>query len=118
MRRRRKWLTGISVAFFALALVVVILVSTACSCLPTVYEEVEPASVPSQVMETAQLKAPGLTFHRAWRFAPDGRFDSYGTSGYLLRSQVNWYSSRDVEVQAHFPPDPLVLEPIARDPRK
>jgi hypothetical protein len=100
------------VSILGLALVVVILVNSACSCLPTVYEEVALSAVPAHVLERARVMAPWLTFHRAWKFAPGGRFEIEGISGYLLRSQISWYESRDIEVSGMGQmPDPEFLEP-------
>jgi hypothetical protein len=108
---------GITVAALGLALVVVVLVNSVCSCLPTVYEEVDLAAVPAQVLEKARGSAPGLIFHRAWKFAPGGRFDE-GISGYLLRSGVHWYNSRDIRVtQWNVDLAPEHLEPIERNAR-
>jgi hypothetical protein len=36
--------------------------------------------------------------HRAWKFAPGGRFEVTGPEGYLLRAKIHWYQSRDIEV--------------------
>jgi hypothetical protein len=102
-----------TVAVLGLVLVVVILVNSACSCLPDVYEEVALAAVPAHVLERARSMAPGVTFHRAWKFAPGGRFQTEGISGYLLRSRISWHESRDIEVSGMGQmPDPEFLEPI------
>ncbi len=104
---------GITVAALGLVLVVGILVSTACSCLPTVYQEVELAAVPDRILECARSSAPGIVFVRAWRFAPGGRFETEGTGGYLLRGWPHWYESRDIEVfLSGLDQDPEHLEPI------
>jgi hypothetical protein len=111
MRRRKRLRAAITVAVLSVALVVIILVNSVCSCLPDRYEEVDLAAVPAQVMEKARDLAPGLTFQRAWKFAPGGRFETEGISGYVLRSRVSWYGSRDITVRFGYG-CPEWLEPI------
>jgi hypothetical protein len=114
MRRGERLKTWITVTILGLAMVVVILVTSACSCLPTVYQEVDLADVPAQVLENARRSAPNLIFHRAWKFAPGGRFKTEGgVTGYLLRSRVHWYESRDIKVyESVHDADPEDLQPI------
>ncbi len=112
MRRRKRLGIGISIVVLGLALVVVVLVNSACSCLPIVYEEVDLGDLPAQVLEKARGSAPGLVFHRAWKFADDGRFDE-GISGYLLRSRGHWFQSRDIKVHmSSLDTAPEYLRPI------
>jgi hypothetical protein len=112
MKRRKRLRAAITVAVLSLALVVIVFVNSVCSCLPDEYEEVDLAAVPAQVMEKARGLAPGLIFHRAWKFAPGGRFETQGISGYLLRSRVSWYESRDITVRFGYIGGPEWLEPI------
>jgi hypothetical protein len=65
---RKPLIAWTAVAIFGLVVVAVVLVSSACSCLPTVYEEVDLPAVPAQVLDKARASAPGLVFHRAWSF--------------------------------------------------
>lgn len=113
MRRGKTLTIGLTAAVLGLVLVLGILVSTACSCLPTIYQEVELAAVPDRVLENARNLAPGIVFARAWRFSPGGRFETEGIEGYLLRGWPHWYESRDVEVfLSGLDRDPEHLEPI------
>lgn len=113
MRRLKLFRTWIAVAALSFALVVVIVLNSACSCLPTVYEEVDLAAVPARVLEKARSSAPGRVLHRAWKFAPGGRFETEGIMGYLLRRRVHWYESRDIEVYLSDPdPGPDGLRPV------
>jgi hypothetical protein len=113
MRGGKTLRIGIIIAALGLVLVVGILVSSACSCLPTVYEEIELAAVPDRVLEMARSSAPGTTFERAWKFASGGRFETEGMEGYLLRSRPHWYESRDIKVySSRIARDPEYLEPI------
>lgn len=110
VKASRVWLTAV---IAGLALVVVVMVKPACTCVPMTYKEVELADVPGDVLERGRALAPRSDFQRAWRYGPGGRFDAPERSGYLLRSRVNWYQSRDVRVKNSRPEaEAETLEPI------
>src|SRR5262245_22033135 len=98
MRRRKRLRIWVTVGALGLALTVVILVNSVCSCDRTVYQEIDLAAVPAQAMEKARSLAPGLNFHRAWKFAPESVVSRKEFTGYLLRGGGHWYNSRDIEV--------------------
>jgi hypothetical protein len=88
----------------------------ACACLPPVYEEVDPASIPQVVLQQALARAPGLAPTRAWVWGVGSR-PHFLQLGYVLRGKrAGAWLSEDVKVKYLVPESgPVDLRP-ADDP--
>ena len=112
-RGKKKFVVFLTFSALGLGTVILVVANLANSGLPAGSEEVELASLPRQVLEDAHRFVPGVTFQRAWKFPPGGQLEAAGIAGYVLRSRVSWYESRDIAVYASDQPaEPESHEPI------
>jgi hypothetical protein len=114
MRRGHRLGALLTATVLSLIIGGVVLVNMACSCAePYLYEEIELADVPVEVMDKARRSGPGLSFGRAWRINLRDGPDIGVTQGYRLSGRVNWYESHDIHVwMSDLEPHPVYLEPI------
>jgi hypothetical protein len=110
-RRVGFWL---AVSVHSLVILTAVISGVACSCLPTVYEEINLASVPPLGLRQARERAPGFLFHRAWIIVEPGIVEpARAPQSILLRGRAGWYESRDIEVAlGGTETGPQLLEPI------
>jgi hypothetical protein len=102
----------------AFLIVTVVMVATACSCLPTRFEEVRLEQVPPGYLEQGSVLFPTLSWKRAWKVYEHRHPTEEGPSdGYLLRGAEGFWSTRDILIRNDDLGKPIDLMPVEWQPK-